>query len=131
VRALDGAKKSVRVQAYSFTSKRIAKALVKAKDRGIHVKVIVDKSQFEKGTFSRVPYLLKQGIPIFKDDKVSIAHNKVMIIDDETVVTGSYNFTVSADRYNAENLLVIKDKGLAKHYTANWLRRFKSSTPVT
>ncbi len=49
-----------------------------------------------------------------------IAHNEIMIIDGETVITGSFNFTKAAEEKNAENLLVIRDKKLAKRYFKNW-----------
>lgn len=51
-----------------------------------------------------------------------IAHNKVMVIDGQTVVTGSFNFTKAAEENNAENLLIIRDLGLAKLYMENWER---------
>ena len=54
------------------------------------------------------------------DAQHAIAHNKVMIIDGETVITGSFNFTKAAEENNAENLLVIRDKKLADQYTKNW-----------
>ena len=60
------------------------------------------------------------GIPVLIDARHEIAHNKIMIIDDETVITGSFNFTRQADEHNAENLLVIHDHGMADTYLANW-----------
>jgi len=54
------------------------------------------------------------------DAKHAIAHNKVMIIDGEAVITGSFNFTKAAEESNAENLLVIRDKKLAERYIKNW-----------
>ena len=59
-------------------------------------------------------------MPVQIDDKHQIAHNKIMIIDGETVITGSFNFTKSAEEHNAENLLVIRSKELAAKYAANW-----------
>ena len=54
------------------------------------------------------------------DGAHAIAHNKVMVIDGETVITGSFNFTTAAEQRNAENLLVIHDRALAARYTENW-----------
>ena len=54
------------------------------------------------------------------DSEHAIAHNKVMVIDGETVITGSFNFTKAAEENNAENLLVIRDRTLAERYTKNW-----------
>jgi phosphatidylserine/phosphatidylglycerophosphate/cardiolipin synthase-like enzyme len=57
------------------------------------------------------------------ENKHAIAHNKVMIIDGETVITGSFNFTKAAEGKNAENLLMIHDRKLASLYTKNWQER--------
>lgn len=120
--ALDAAKKSIFVQAYSFTSAPIAKHLVQAKNRGVMVKVILDKSQ-KSERYSAARLLLNQHIPVWIDYKPAIAHNKIMIIDDQAIITGSFNFTKAAQYKNAENLLIIQDPALAKHYMDNWRRR--------
>jgi phosphatidylserine/phosphatidylglycerophosphate/cardiolipin synthase-like enzyme len=119
IRELDKAMSSVLVQAYSFTSAPIAKALLSAHKRGVKVQVIFDKSQRTQ-KYSSADFLANQGIPTRIDATHAIAHNKVMIIDGETVITGSFNFTKGAEEKNAENLLVIRDKALAGRYIANW-----------
>lgn len=124
------AKREVEVQAYSFTSAPIAKALVDAKERGVDVRVILDKSQ-KSERYSSVTFLANAGIPVWIDDKVAIAHNKVMIIDRETVVTGSFNFTRSAQERNAENLLILRDAELAGLYERNWRSRQAVSWPYS
>jgi phosphatidylserine/phosphatidylglycerophosphate/cardiolipin synthase-like enzyme len=113
------AKSNVLVQAYSFTSAPIAKALVDAKKRGVDVQVVLDKSQRTE-QYTSATFLANEGVPVFIDDSHRIAHNKVMVIDGETVITGSFNFTKSAEEANAENLLIIKDPLLAQKYAANW-----------
>ena len=60
------------------------------------------------------------GIPIWIDARHAIAHNKIMIIDGATILTGSFNFTKNAEENNAENLLVIRSPELATKYAANW-----------
>lgn len=122
------AKNSVLVQAYYLTSKPIADALVQAKKKGVSVKVILDKSQ-RKNKYSLIHYLAGKGIPIWIDTKPAIAHNKIMIIDGNEVITGSFNFTASAQERNAENLVFILDKKLAQEYTENWEMRERMSTP--
>jgi phosphatidylserine/phosphatidylglycerophosphate/cardiolipin synthase-like enzyme len=118
--ALDAAKSVVLVQAYSFTSAPIAKALVDAKNRGVDVQVILDKSQ-KTEKYSGATFLMNAGIATFIDSKHKIAHNKIMIIDGKTMITGSFNFSKSAEESNAENLLVISDAPeLAKKYSENW-----------
>jgi phosphatidylserine/phosphatidylglycerophosphate/cardiolipin synthase-like enzyme len=61
------------------------------------------------------------GIPTYIDDKHAIAHNKIMIVDRTTVITGSFNFTKAAEEKNAENLLIITSADMAKLYLENWM----------
>jgi phosphatidylserine/phosphatidylglycerophosphate/cardiolipin synthase-like enzyme len=122
------AKSTVLVQAYSFTSAPIAKALVDAEKRGVKVQVILDKSQRTE-KYSSADFLLHEGVPTFIDAKHAIAHNKIMVIDSHTVLTGSFNFTKAAENNNAENMLVIQDADLAAKYTANWQAHLKHSEP--
>ncbi len=119
VRELEKARRSVYVQAYSFTSAPIAKALVEAKRRGVLVIVLLDKSQRTE-KYSSATFVKNEGITTLIDDKHAIAHNKVMILDESTVITGSFNFTKAAEDSNAENLLVIVDRVLAAKYLTNW-----------
>jgi phosphatidylserine/phosphatidylglycerophosphate/cardiolipin synthase-like enzyme len=128
VKNLDQAERYVLVQAYSFTSKPIAEALVNAHKRGVKVKVLLDKSQ-RNGKGSKLAQLVEAGIPVSIDTKHSIAHNKVMIIDGVTVITGSFNFTTAAEDKNAENLLVLHDKVVAEKYHDNWNRHQQHSEP--
>ena len=113
------AKTSVLVQAYSFTSAPIAGAVVAAHRRGVKVQVILDKSQRSE-KYSSADFLANSGVPVLIDEKHAIAHNKVIIIDGKTVITGSFNFSKAAEDSNAENLLILTDAKLAKSYTTNW-----------
>lgn len=119
VKNVDKAQIAILVQAYSFTSAPIAKALVDAHKRGVKVGVILDKSQRTE-RYSSADFLAHAGIATKIDTAHAIAHNKVMVVDDEMVMTGSFNFTKAAQERNAENLLVIKDKELARLYMDNW-----------
>jgi len=121
VEVLDNAKTSVLVQAYSFTSAPIAAALKRAHDRGLDVRVILDKGQ-KSEKYSSATFLQHASIPVWIDTKHAIAHNKVMVIDSSIVVSGSFNFTKAAEERNAENLLIITSPQLAKQYIANWER---------
>jgi phosphatidylserine/phosphatidylglycerophosphate/cardiolipin synthase-like enzyme len=116
---LNKAKKEILVQAYSFTSQPIAKALVDAHKRGVSTEIILDKSQRTE-KYSAADFTAHMEVPTYIDDAHAIAHNKIMIIDKETVITGSFNFTKAAEERNAENLLIIRSKQLAKDYLDNW-----------
>jgi phosphatidylserine/phosphatidylglycerophosphate/cardiolipin synthase-like enzyme len=119
VQALSDDKRTILVQAYSFTSAPIAKALLDAHKRGVQVQVILDKSQRSE-KYSSADFLANQGVSTMIDATHAIAHNKVIVIDGETVLTGSFNFTKAAQEKNAENLLIIRDPALAAQYTENW-----------
>lgn len=119
VAQIDDAKASILVQAYSFTSKPIAQALLRAHKRGVKTNVILDSDQ-ETANYSEADFLIHEGIPTQIDAEHAIAHNKVMVIDDGMVITGSFNFTNQAENSNAENLLIIRDKDIAKTYADNW-----------
>jgi len=119
VRELGAAKAVVLVQAYSFTSARIARALLDAHRRGVRVDVILDKRQRSE-KYSSADFLNHAGIPTMIDTRHAIAHNKVIVIDGAVVITGSFNFTDAAEERNAENLLVVRDRAIAEKYIANW-----------
>lgn len=127
VQNIDKATKSIEVQAYSFTSVDIAKALAAAHKRGVQVRVILDKSQ-ETEKYSSLTFLQNAGIAVHVDRDFQIAHSKIMIIDGVDVITGSFNFTKSAEQANAENCLVIHgNQALADQYIPNWQWRWEAT----
>ena len=126
---IENARKEILVQAYSFTSKPIAEALVRVAQRGLTIKVIVDKSQ-ETAKHAQIKLLTDAGIDVKVDDKVSIAHNKVILIDGHTLLTGSYNFTEGAEKRNAENILIIHDQTIAQKYRDYWMSRYAISRNI-
>jgi phosphatidylserine/phosphatidylglycerophosphate/cardiolipin synthase-like enzyme len=128
INEISNAKTEILVQAYSFTSTPIAKALIEAHKRGVKVEAILDKSQ-RKETYTEATFLAHMKVPTYIDDKHAIAHNKIMIIDKATVITGSFNFSKAAEEKNAENLLVIKSKELANVYIDNWMKHKEHSEP--
>jgi len=107
LREIGHARHEIQILAYSFSSKPIAQALVEAKLRGVHIDIVLDHSN-EKESYSDLPFFVEQGIVPVIDPHHAIAHNKVMVIDSHTLITGSFNFTHQAEAENAENLLIIK-----------------------
>jgi phosphatidylserine/phosphatidylglycerophosphate/cardiolipin synthase-like enzyme len=127
VNAIDGARDEVLVQAYSFTHRRIARALVRARERGVAVSVLADREQARALPQNALPELAAGGVDVCLDGNFQAAHNKVIIIDADTpratTITGSYNFTFAAQRSNAENIVVLRDNPpLARAYRNNWAR---------
>lgn len=126
VEEIDRARSEVVVHAHSFPAYEIARALGKARERGVKVTVLLDKSQLrEKESTGFV--LEKAGIPVYIDSDHAVAGNNVMIVDRETVITGSFNFTKQAEEKNAENMLVLRSKALAKVYLNNFDRHMAHS----
>jgi len=130
IEQIDNAKSEILIQAYSFTSAPIAKALINAHKKGIKIEAILDKSNVT-GNYSSATYISNNGISVYIDYAHAIAHNKIIIIDRETVITGSFNFTKAAEEKNAENLLIIKSKELAETYIENWIKHKGHSNTYT
>jgi phosphatidylserine/phosphatidylglycerophosphate/cardiolipin synthase-like enzyme len=130
VTAVSQARTSIHVQAYSFSSYPITKAIIAAQARGVRVEVILDKSQLTE-KYSALPALLAAQVPTWIDPAHQIAHNKIMIIDGKTVITGSFNFTKAAEERNAENLLIIHSQQLANQYVQNWQLHERHSEPYS
>ncbi|TCS80997.1 phospholipase D family protein [Pectinatus cerevisiiphilus] len=124
---INGAKSSIKVQAYTFTNSKISKALLHAQKRGVDVQIILDKSQ-QTSKYSPLKFFADNSIPVKIDNDFQIAHNKIMIIDEKTVITGSFNFTKAAAEKNAENLLIIRgNQKLTALYLKNWAWRWNST----
>ena len=132
VRAVDGAHLQILVQAFSFTHVEIARALIRAKRRGLDVQVIADPEQIELIGHNVIPQLVEAGLAVFTDAEHAAAHNKVMVIDAganaPVLITGSFNFTHAAQFRNAENLLVFRgNHELTRAYQDNWMHHLKHS----
>lgn len=132
LREIDGARTTIRLQMYSLTVQEIGGALIRANRRGVDVRLIVDRGQLhqDRNDSVRVEALASAGIPVLVDTVPGLMHNKVMVIDSETVLTGSFNYTWGAEHWNAENLLVVRDPALAAEYLQYWNRRAEQSHPL-
>ncbi len=130
VKALREATKTVRVLAYSFTSNEISFALIEAKRRGLDVQIVADAEQIRRLEHNKIGLMHQAGVRVWIDEQHQSAHNKVMVIDGDTIVTGSMNFTYSGQFKNAENVLILRgNKALADAYSANWQRHHNHATP--
>jgi len=119
VKAIDASDAEVLVQAYGFTHNAIAQALVRAHARGVKVRVLLDQKSQATNRYV-IGVLQDADIAVRQDGKHAIAHNKVMVIDHDVVITGSFNFTNAAATRNAENLLILKSPDLALQYRLQW-----------
>jgi len=129
-----GAKQQILVQAFSFTSRALANALIAARKRGVDVQVMADREQTFAGEASRIPDLVQAGVPVVLEVRYQSAHNKVMVLDagtaDAAVITGSYNWTYAAQYKNAENVLILRgNPDVVNAYAANWRRHHAEALP--
>lgn len=133
VRAIGDARQSIHLQAYLLTSRVIARALNQARRRGVEVALLTDATMLANDKHSQIPWLAAQGVSVWLETRYAAAHNKIVLIDatrpDGAVITGSYNFTWSAQARNAENLLILRDNPAAQQrYLANWQRHRADAT---
>jgi len=112
---IDKAHKTIDIAMYYLTSREIAQALVRAKDRGVQVRVLLDKSQ-ETQKFSKSRYLIKRGFSVRYHTGYGLMHNKFAVIDNAVLIAGSFNWTPTADQQNEENLLIINDPGTVQKF---------------
>jgi phosphatidylserine/phosphatidylglycerophosphate/cardiolipin synthase-like enzyme len=118
---IDRANSTIHILIYSFTLDTITAALVKAKGRGLDVKVVMDNQQ-AAGQGSEYQALLNAGIQVRLDRRSADMHDKVAIIDRQIVITGSFNWSAAANNENNENLLVIQNQAWAAKYEAEFQR---------
>lgn len=121
------AQKEIRVAAYSFTSPQITKALQEARRRGVDIKVVVDeKGNKSKASKAAMNFLVNANIPVRTISAYRIHHDKYMVIDGQTVETGSFNYSQSAARNNSENVVVIRNNAdVANQYLQHWQSRWE------
>ena len=123
---LQSAKKSVHFMAFAFTSTDISRTLSDLKQQGIEIKGVFDRSQ-AGSSYAQYDDLKNENIDVLLDGNPKKLHHKVMIIDNRYVVTGSYNFSQSAETRNDENSVVIDDRLLASQYEQEFKRVYQTA----
>lgn len=127
---LQSAQHSIRMMAYSFTDPEVMKALVDAHRRGVDVKIVIDeRGNRSQASLAAMNLMVNAGIGLRTNGHFPIQHDKVLIVDNQTVESGSYNFSRSAARKNSENVLVIHSVPvIASQYLAHWQSRWEMGT---
>ena len=139
---LDSGRQDIRAAVYFFTSRPLAKAILRAHKRGVHIQLIIDgndESDYSKGFYLRqrgIDVRYARGLPKkarkskkskYRKKSYGLMHHKFMIVDDKFVATGSYNWTASAEKWNRENLLIIKSSSLARKYSVEFKDLWEST----
>ncbi len=109
IRQIDNAQEYIDIAIYSFTYEPIAGAIIRAKNRGVKIRILMDRGQAQ-GKYSVYQFLLDNDIETIQDRHTGIMHNKIAIIDGRILFTGSYNWSKSAEERNQENLLEFIDE---------------------
>lgn len=127
---MDHAQTEIRLAGYSFTSPEIASALIRAKMRGVDVRVVLDeKANHNRSSRAAINLLTARDIPVRLNGRYAAMHDKFVVADGRTVETGSYNYTRAAARRNSENVLIIENMPeLASRYLQHWQSRWDEGT---
>lgn len=123
---LQSAQHQIRMMGYSFTSPKIVKALIAAKQRGVDVRIVLDEhGNTSKASRAAMNLVVNAGIPLRTNSAYKIQHDKVIISDGRNVQTGSFNYSAAAANSNSENAVVIWDfPDVAKPYLNHWQSRW-------
>ncbi|HBY08896.1 MAG TPA: phospholipase, partial [Chloroflexi bacterium] len=113
--------------AFSFTSDPIAGALLERAAAGVEVAGVFEESQYHANTGGEFDRLAAAGLDVRLDGNPNNMHHKVFIIDGKIVVTGSYNFSRSAEERNDENTLIIHNPEIAAQYLVEFERVFQKA----
>lgn len=119
IRHINAAQHTVRGAIFTFTSASIAAAMIAAKKRNVDVQIIVDRNWMTNPN-GLAAAMIAAGIPIWVDMRHLLMHNKYLLIDSVWLLTGSFNWTETAETSNAENLIVLSYAHLAAIYVSNW-----------
>lgn len=127
---IDKAKKSIDVMMYFFTSKVIRDSLLAADKKNVIIRIVLDASQ-KNIRFSEWRMLKEAGISVHFYEGKGLLHHKVAIIDKKIVLTGSFNWTPSAEHNNKENMIIIENEELASTFTRHFEKLFKETSSYT
>jgi phosphatidylserine/phosphatidylglycerophosphate/cardiolipin synthase-like enzyme len=118
--AISQAHESIYFLAYSFTSDALSQALIDKAKAGVTVRGIFDKDQYRSNSGTEYDNLRNAGIAVYLDANPQLMHHKVIIIDQQVVITGSYNFSNNAEHNNDENTLIIHNQDIAAQFLAEF-----------
>ena len=128
---IGSARYHIHMLAYAFQAPDIVQALVAAQKRGVEVQVVIDKRRNQgKASRAAMEAAIRGGVKLRTNDRFHIHHDKTIIVDDDTVETGSFNFAPSAETLNSENVIVLRDMPeVARQYLAHWQSRWAQGVP--
>lgn len=128
IRAVGAARSQIRFMTFSFTENTLGDAMLARHEQGLSVEGVFETTG--SGTeFSNMNRMFCAGVPVFRDGNSFAMHHKVIIIDDDTVITGSFNFSNNAVSRNDENLIIIRNRDIASLYLEEYARIRNAAAP--
>ncbi|MEJ2010355.1 MAG: phospholipase D-like domain-containing protein [Acidobacteriota bacterium] len=128
---LQQAHTSVDAAVYRITNPRLARALGEARNRGLQVRLLVDRNKYEKTSATR-ELLAENSVPFHaiygRKKKGSKLHHKFAVLDGHVLLTGSYNWTIESEEKNYDHMLIIRDPKLVLAYQHEFDRLWPSET---
>ena len=122
VELLRGAQHSITFMAYSFTASDFGKIISQKAKQGLEIRGVMEEQQVKSNKGTQYTYFERASLPVYKDGNEGQMHHKVFIIDGEIVITGSYNFSFSAETSNDENVVIFFDRQIAAEYLSEFAR---------
>ncbi|RLD65357.1 MAG: hypothetical protein DRI95_08895 [Bacteroidetes bacterium] len=127
---LDKAKNSIQICVFTISDNSITKQIVQCFERGVNIKIITDNDkQYDRG--SDISYLAGKGIDIKVDMTRHHMHHKFAIVDNNALLTGSYNWTRSAEKYNQENLIITNNSEFIRIFKNEFENLWKQMTELS
>jgi phosphatidylserine/phosphatidylglycerophosphate/cardiolipin synthase-like enzyme len=126
---LKDARESIYFMAYSFTANDLGATLLQRFEDGLTVAGVMDDDQIISNQGSEYGSFKQAGVDVRRDGNAGQMHHKVIILDRTIVITGSYNFSASAEQHNDENVVIINDPGVASQYLAEFQRVYDQANP--
>jgi len=121
IEEIEEADDTIHFMAFSFTSAEIAEAMIWRRRKGVDVRGLFEKRN-AGSQYSKDEFLEDAGVAVYYDTNPNSMHHKVIVIDNDVVVTGSYNFSNNADKRNDENVLIIHSPDIARQFTVEFER---------
>lgn len=123
---INGALHQLKICVFTISDDQITRAIIAAHARGVALKIITDNDKsFDVG--SDIHQLAQAGIAVKTDRSSNHMHHKFMVADDRSVITGSYNWTSSAARYNYENILLTREDSVVRSFSKEFDRLWKET----
>jgi cardiolipin hydrolase len=124
---------SIDVAVYRFNNPRLADALARALERGIRIRLVLDRNKYEESASTRalfssgkIPFRIRYG----RRGRGSKMHHKFAVIDNEVIATGSYNWTLESEEQNHENLLILRNSEQVKKFQREFEALWTESAPA-